>query len=193
MMRYDRIIIIGMFAAMFLQTIGFGLFLRVNKRSMDGTPPINPFVFKLSKAAMMLTWVALFIQAVGVYDLRMFDRSGTVTMLAVVSFSLGALLQFVSQASLGKNLKFGIPGREEARVSTLRTKGVYRFSRNPMYVGFFLMMAGALLYTSNPFVGALSLFAMVVHHVIVLREELFLAGRFGLEWKQYVSSVRRYV
>jgi protein-S-isoprenylcysteine O-methyltransferase Ste14 len=193
MMRYDRIIIISMFAAMFLQTIRFGLFLRKNKRSMGGTPPINPFVFKLSKAAMMLTWVALFIQAVGVYDLRMFDRSGTVTMLAVVSFSLGALLQFVSQASLGKNLKFGIPGREEARASTLRTKGIYRFSRNPMYVGFFLMMAGALLYTSNPFVGALSLFAMVVHHVIVLREERFLAGRFGLEWKQYVSSVRRYV
>jgi protein-S-isoprenylcysteine O-methyltransferase Ste14 len=183
MMRYDRIIIIGMFAAMFLQTIRFGLFLRENKRSMGGTPPINPFVFKLSKAAMMLTWVALFIQAVGVYDLRMFDRSGTVTMLAVVSFSLGALLQFVSQACLGKNLKFGIPGREEARASTLRTKGIYRFSRNPMYVGFFLMMAGALLYTSNPFVGALSLFAMVVHHVIVLREERFLAGRFGLEWK----------
>ena len=192
-MQYDQIIIIGMFAVMFLQMAGFGLFLRINKRSMGGTPPVNPFVFRLSKTAMMLTWVALFIQAAGLYDLRIFGRSGTGTVLAVVSFSLGALLQLVSYVYLGKNLKFGIPGQDEASMSTLRTEGIYRFSRNPMYVGFFLMMAGASLYTSNPFVGALSLFAMVVHHAIVLKEEFFLAGRFGIEWKRYASRVRRYV
>lgn len=192
-MQYNEIIIIGMFAVMFLQMVGFGLFLKVSKRSMGGAPPINPFVFRVSKAAMMLTWVALFVQAAGVYDLRMFGRSGKVTMLAVLLFNLGALLQLVSYVYLGKNLKFGIPGQDEAWMSTLRTEGIYRFSRNPMYLGFFLMMAGASLYTTNPFIWALALFATAVHHVIVLREEFFLAGRFGVEWKQYASRVRRYI
>ena len=118
---------------------------------------------------------------------------GMVAMLAVVLFGTGALLQLVSYACLGKNLKFGIPGHDEERMSTLRTDGIYRFSRNPMYVGFFLVMAGSSLYTSNSFVWALALFATVVHHMIVLREERFLSERFGSEWNRYASHVRRYI
>ncbi|MBN1603728.1 MAG: isoprenylcysteine carboxylmethyltransferase family protein [Chitinispirillaceae bacterium] len=192
-MQYDQIIIIGMFSVTFVQMVGFGLFLRINKLSMGGTPPINPLVFKNAKAAMMFTWIALIVQAVGVFDFRMYSRSNVVTVLAVVSFFIGALLQFVSYIYLGKNLKFGIPDQNEARLSSLRTNGLYKFSRNPMYVGFFLMIAGSSLYTLNPLIWVLSLFAIVVHHLIVLREEQFLLERFGNEWKHYASHVRRYI
>ena len=192
-MHYDQIIIVVLFAAMFLQMVGFGLFLKINRLSMRGTPPINPLVFKLSKAMMMLTWVALFIQSTGTVNFHIYDRSEAVTAIAVVFFSIGALLQFISYIVLGKNLKFGIPDKDETKTATLKTTGIYQFSRNPMYTGFLLMMTASSLYTLNPLVWVFSVFAALIHHKIVLKEEFYLSERFGCEWSKYACRVRRYI
>jgi protein-S-isoprenylcysteine O-methyltransferase Ste14 len=62
-----------------------------------------------------------------------------------------------------------------------------------MYVGFFCMWLASSLYVMNPVVWLLSLFAVAVHHLIVRREEAFLARRFGAAWDDYRARVRRYV
>ena len=54
-MRYDQIIIISLLTAMSVPMLGFSLFLRIQKLSMGGVPPIGAFFFKTAKAAMMLT------------------------------------------------------------------------------------------------------------------------------------------
>ena len=72
--------------------------------------------------------------------------------------------------------------------------GVYRFSRNPMYVGVVLVLWGwAWSFRSRP-VALYALFMMLVFHLrVVLGEEPWLARTHGEEWTQYKSRVPRWL
>lgn len=72
--------------------------------------------------------------------------------------------------------------------------GVYRLSRNPMYLGFLLALAGWAVYLSN--VGAallLSAFVAYMTQYQIKPEERALLAKFGSEFAQYVSRVRRWL
>jgi protein-S-isoprenylcysteine O-methyltransferase Ste14 len=90
---------------------------------------------------------------------------------------------------MGGSFRIGSP--QEA--TDLKVDGLFRFSRNPMYVGVYSTILGASLYTSNPLILFLALFIILVHHKIVLAEEHFLQNVFGSEYAQYCSRVRRYL
>jgi protein-S-isoprenylcysteine O-methyltransferase Ste14 len=192
-LKPDQIIIIAAFAVMFVQMIGFGLFLRINKLNIGGAAPVHPALFKSAKAAMFLSWLALFIQATGTVNLSIFNRHHAATLLAVALWVPGTALQLWAYFELGKNLKFGLPDSAAEAAATFKTTGLYRFSRNPMYVGFYLMLLSACLYVLHPVVWLFSVFAVWVHHQIVLQEELFLKNRFGTKWEMYAGKVKRYV
>jgi protein-S-isoprenylcysteine O-methyltransferase Ste14 len=72
--------------------------------------------------------------------------------------------------------------------------GLYRVSRNPMYVAVLLTLTGwAVGFRSR----ALTIYAVVVaiafHLRVVFGEELWLARRYGEEWMHYCASVRRWL
>jgi protein-S-isoprenylcysteine O-methyltransferase Ste14 len=191
-MSTDRIIIISCFIVMAVQMLGFGIYLRRNKLSISGVFPVNKQLFKITKAVMMLVWLVLFIQAAGI-NLSFFNRPFFLTVISIILLITGTAIQFLSYIYLGKNLKFGIPDDDEASGAVLKTKGLYRFSRNPMYTGFYLIMLSAPLYVMNPVIWTLSIFSICIHHRIILKEEMFLGERFGAEWIEYCSRVRRYI
>ncbi len=103
--------------------------------------------------------------------------------------AVGLLLLLGGITALGRSLRVGLP----AAPAELRTSGVYRYTRNPMYVGGVLMCFAAVLWTANPVVAALAVVAALVHHRIVLAEERYLAAEFGEEWTGYSRRVRRYL
>ena len=72
--------------------------------------------------------------------------------------------------------------------------GLYRFSRNPMYLGVLCIVAGwAIVFRSSTMgwyaTGLLALF----HLRVVLGEEPYLARAHGAEWEAYRSSVPRWL
>ena len=72
--------------------------------------------------------------------------------------------------------------------------GIYRFTRNPMYMGMFLMLLGVALLMGG--IGALlpvPIFILVVRNNFVLGEERFLETSFGQEYLDYKSQVRRWI
>ena len=78
--------------------------------------------------------------------------------------------------------------------STVVTSGVYRVSRNPMYLGFLLILAGWAVYLSNA--GAAVLLPAFVAYMTqyqIKPEERALLAKFGSEFAQYVSRVRRWL
>ena len=82
------------------------------------------------------------------------------------------------------------PGASSSVVSS----GVYRVSRNPMYLGFFLALAGWALYLSNA--GAILLlpaFLVYLTQYQIKPEERALLAKFGPEFAQYMASVRRWM
>jgi protein-S-isoprenylcysteine O-methyltransferase Ste14 len=75
----------------------------------------------------------------------------------------------------------------------LATGGIYRVMRNPMYVGFFAILASlAVAFASDwTFVTAIPA-ALILHFGVVLREERYLESKFGDEYRRYKAAVPRY-
>jgi protein-S-isoprenylcysteine O-methyltransferase Ste14 len=78
--------------------------------------------------------------------------------------------------------------------TTLVTGGFYRITRNPMYLGMFLMLFGvAFLLGSVATLLPLALFILVIRYNFVLGEERFLEATFGQSYLDYKSEVRRWI
>ena len=78
--------------------------------------------------------------------------------------------------------------------SAVVTTGPFAFTRNPMYLGLVLCLLGwaVLLGSLVPFVVIPAFFALI-HFRFVMREESFMAERFGQEYASYRERVRRWL
>jgi protein-S-isoprenylcysteine O-methyltransferase Ste14 len=85
------------------------------------------------------------------------------------------------------------PTRPEAATSIVRT-GVYRISRNPMYLGFLLILVALAVWLSNAVaVAGPILFLMYMNTFQIRPEERALRAKFGAAYDDYVNSVRRWL
>ncbi len=82
-------------------------------------------------------------------------------------------------------------GTPQERIG-LYVDGLFRVSRNPMYLGVFTTLLAATLYTLNPLVLLVAISIVAVHHRIVLAEEAYLREVFGGEYAEYCRRVGRY-
>jgi protein-S-isoprenylcysteine O-methyltransferase Ste14 len=115
-----------------------------------------------------------------------FFYSGVITLLFLIS---GFLLIILSSVVLGNSIRIGLP--EEG--TQLKTSGIYRYTRNPMYVGFHMVTLSAMIYSLNPWIIFPGLYSFYVYHLIILGEEKFLEKRFGEKYILYRQMVRRYI
>jgi len=81
-----------------------------------------------------------------------------------------------------------------ASVKQLVTSGIYRFTRNPIYLGFLLMVIGLPL-NSGLYWGILMapLYIMMMTRLVIEREEAYLEKKFKGVYTSYKSSVRRWL
>ncbi len=79
-------------------------------------------------------------------------------------------------------------------VSKLITTGIYRFSRNPMYTGLAIMVAGGAFLAGTwwPLV-LLPLAVLAVRQLAIMPEETYLAERYGPVYADYRLRVRRWL
>ncbi|WP_082305005.1 isoprenylcysteine carboxylmethyltransferase family protein [Persicobacter sp. CCB-QB2] len=99
------------------------------------------------------------------------------------------MLEFSDKHYLGSSLRFGLP-REQTK---LKTSGPYRFSRNPIYLGLYLIIFAAALALNLWWAWAIAILNFIVYHRIIQAEESFLAEKFGDPYRDYCQSVRRYL
>ena len=77
--------------------------------------------------------------------------------------------------------------------SALVTHGVYRFTRNPMYLGFAIILLGWMIFLENPLTLAVGLaFVLYINRFQIEPEERALERMFGAEFKAYKLKVRRW-
>ena len=103
---------------------------------------------------------------------------------------LGDLIFFVSVICMKDSWRAGIPDQDQTE---LVTSGIYKFSRNPAFLGFDFMYIGVLLMYFNPLTLFFSLFAIVMLHLQILQEEKYLTATFGKEYEEYKKRVFRYL
>jgi len=167
---------------------GGGQLLRRRNIDMDGKPPINRTPYYLSKYSIIVLWAAMVIQGWGI-DLSLLAIPPAVKWLSLFLWGWGFALLLTGRLGLGDSFRIG----SAKESTTLRVHGLFRFSRNPMYVGMFSTLLASALYTANPIVLVLALFIIWVHHAIVRAEEQHLRNVFGQEYTTYCARVRRYL
>jgi len=109
--------------------------------------------------------------------------------LALVAVGLGiAIWGRRTMVAAGTNVNPSRPA------TVIVTSGPFRFSRNPLYVSLTLLYLGLSL-AFDTWWGPIALIPLliVMHLGVVLREERYLDKKFGESYRQYRSSVRRYL
>ena len=103
---------------------------------------------------------------------------------------LGDLVFFISVLCMKDSWRAGIPDKDRTE---LVTDGIYRYSRNPAFLGFDLQYIGVLLMYCNLLTGMFTVFAIVMLHLQILQEERYLTIAFGAEYLAYQHRVLRYL
>ncbi len=152
-----------------------------------GRPPIHPALLVAAKALMAPPCLFLAYSALA---LARSTRPWTGAAFVGAALAVAGLTVLaVAIRQLGDSTRVGLP--EEA--TELKTHGLYRHSRNPIYTGLLLAGVGSCLIAPHWVNIGASLGAALLHHRIVLAEERFLETRFGDAWRQYRARVRRYL
>lgn len=102
----------------------------------------------------------------------------------------GDIIFLASVLCMRDSWRAGIPDKDKTE---LVTSGIYKYSRNPAFLGFDFMYIGVLLMYFNPLTIVFSLFAIVMLHLQILQEEKYLAATFGEEYTAYKKQVFRYL
>jgi len=153
-----------------------------------GKPPIHPVLFYSGKVCGYLIWGLSIADALQLIALPI--HSITIhKYFAGFLFITGGVLFTISMINLGKSTRLGLPTGD----IIFKIKGIYRLSRNPMYLGFDCFTLAAILYTLNTAVILMGIYSLVIYHLIILGEEKFLAHRFGVNYFEYKKKVRRYL
>ena len=103
---------------------------------------------------------------------------------------LGDLIFLLSVLCMKDSWRAGIPDQEHTE---LVTSGIYRFSRNPAFLGFDFMYVGVMLMYCNLLTVPLTVFAIVMLHLQILQEERYLDETFGEAYREYKRHTFRYL
>lgn len=127
-------------------------------------------------------------------DGRLIDphwNSASQVLFGIVGASVGLLLGI---AALGLFRRKGTKPEPWKPSSALVTTGVYRFTRNPMYLGMLFLYAGVALMAGGPLtIGPLALVFLTLNFYVIGREEAYLERRFGEAYAEYRERVRRWL
>ena len=78
--------------------------------------------------------------------------------------------------------------------ATIVTTGPYRLSRNPIYVSMILLLIGVGVWTNSGWFWVLAVIAAVLlTYGVIVREERYLARKFGRAFDDYRDRVRRWI
>jgi protein-S-isoprenylcysteine O-methyltransferase Ste14 len=167
---------------------GFNLLQRLRGRKRLGEFPICPLSFVIGKLSMGISWAFLFMQAAGM-QLTLFPIPVALEYISAGLLLLGIAFVIPAFLHLGGDSRFGVSDDSGG----LRTTGIYRVSRNPMYLGFYLVTLASLVSVPHPVNIGSGVIGTYVHHRVVLAEEGFLLREHGAAYEAYRRRVRRYL
>jgi protein-S-isoprenylcysteine O-methyltransferase Ste14 len=112
---------------------------------------------------------------------------------AIVVAVLGGAVSFAGDLQFRRAKTTVNPLRPE-NASSLVTSGIYRFTRNPMYLGLLFVVVGWAVFLSSAWalVGPV-VFVLYIGRFQIAPEERVLSAKFGAAYSNYTSQVRRWL
>jgi protein-S-isoprenylcysteine O-methyltransferase Ste14 len=156
---------------------------------LDGQSPINKYLFFGSKYAVVLIWAGMVLEIWNISIPGSLVNNHIIKVAALAIWVLGFVFLYVGRFSLGSSFRIGVANEKTEFVA----RGIYRISRNPMYLGLYLTFTGCMLYTLNVFYSSISIVVWIIHHKITIAEEKQLKITYGNSYTLYCNKVRRYL
>ena len=156
------------------------LFGKIDKKDFLIPPFVLFYFYQVFSGAFNLPTVST----------HQFFSSEIVGWSGVLLCLIGLILFFLSIKSFGPSFRVGI---DTEHPDQLITSGVFAISRNPIYVGFWIVLLGQFLVFPNwillIYLGA----ATLLFHRQTLLEEEFMLEYYGQEYLDYCDRVKRYL
>ena len=142
----------------------------------------------------------LFLAALllGLVSDRLLPLPFPVPAISVVHWIAGGSLILIGLALFAAGIRnfsrarTPVPTNQPTRA--LVTTGIHGWTRNPIYLGMFLVYGGIGMAASSPWTLILTLpLAITIRFGVIAREETYLERRFGDAWRDYKARVRRWV
>lgn len=114
-------------------------------------------------------------------------------IVASVIFAIGLAIVIISGYQFRK-VSTTVDPLSPGQTTTLITAGFYRYSRNPMYIGFLLfLLAWDIFLGSLLSLIFLPVFVYLITEIQIKPEERILMEKFGRKYQRYLDNVRRWV
>lgn len=147
-------------------------------------------LMKITTFLWGLAWLleSLFNQIISNYLGGLFE-SDIVSYLGLLIITLGLVFFILSMSYMKESWRVGIDKSTKTKLVTL---GIYRYSRNPAFVGFNLMFLGLFLTFPNMITLVIFLINSLATHTLILQEEKHLEEVFQREYLDYKDRTPRY-
>ncbi|MEG0240610.1 MAG: isoprenylcysteine carboxylmethyltransferase family protein [Bacilli bacterium] len=171
----------GFFLLIPFLIIRFGYLSRLNKNAlrraahfpnMQGNESIAYIVYQLSNVAIVI--YLAFLKVIFVLN-PLFIVGSFVYIIGLVLCAI-TIHDFALPSTTGIN-----------------TRGIYRYSRNPMYVSYFIIFIGCSILTQSIWLFLVVMLFQIAAHWIILSEERWCMEQFKVEYTDYMKQVRRYI
>ncbi len=115
------------------------------------------------------------------------------TLASILILLIGILILIIPVSKFIKS-KTTIDPIKFNKVNKLVTSGIYKYSRNPMYLGLLLIViSSSILYLNIYSVITPMIFYYWINRFQIKREEIFLTEKFGKEYLLYMTRTRRWI
>ena len=192
-MRYYEVITALAYLSLFVELTVFHVPSQVSVVSEKLAPAISPLKAMLGKL-VRLSFVGVGILTF-IYPLTelVFDVGFAFEPTALMGV-FGATLMVVGRTvTTAAVFTIRVKNSQCGDDFFLHTEGMYRYSRNPIQLGMYLFLFGAVCVYWNPiFLAGIAVYFAYMH-VILLREEQFLRSKFKQDYADYLERTARYL
>ncbi|HAB59905.1 MAG TPA: isoprenylcysteine carboxyl methyltransferase [Lachnospiraceae bacterium] len=137
-----------------------------------------------------ITTVIVLVIIVSIYLNTTLISNRIVRYLGILLIGIGTVVFIAAMITMRDSWRAGIPQGEKLQIVT---KGIYRVSRNPAFLGFDLTYIGATIAFGNVALLLFSMVAITMMHLQILEEERYMETTFGGEYLTYKNRVGRYL
>jgi len=115
------------------------------------------------------------------------------TVFSILILLIGILILIIPVSKFIKS-KTTIDPIKFKKVNNLVTSGIYKYSRNPMYLGLLMIViSSSVLYLNIYSIATPFFFYYLMNRFQIKREEVFLTKKFGKEYLLYKARTRRWI
>lgn len=188
--------IVGLFIVLLFYSSYFGKLLLQRRQGINtdrmgrGIKPKRTFIIEI--ILKITTYLMALVQVISITinnNWYMLITNINFRYTGIVIALLGVIIFIIAMATMRNSWRAGVDSSQKTK---LIKHGIYKFSRNPAFLGFDLFYIGITIAFFNPLQLVFLCFCIIILHLQIMEEEKFLPSIFSVEYTNYKKSTGRY-